>query len=222
MAERLETATLAAGCFWCVEAVFSRLRGVKKVVSGLRRRGRFRIPPTRRCAAGRPGYAEAVQITFDPEVISFADLLDVFWRTHDPTTLNRQGADIGTQYRSAIFWHDESQRETAEKSKMEAGEAGLWPDPIVTEIVPFTSFYDAEGFHQDYYGMNPHQGYCRLVIDPKLKKLGAGIRREVEEPPVIETSPTNRGWNQDPERCRASPAATARRTPVFWCWVSEL
>lgn len=183
MAERLETATLAAGCFWCVEAVFSRLRGVKRAVSGYAG-GTVPNPTYEEVCSGTTGYAEAVQITFDPEVISFADLLDVFWRTHDPTTINRQGADIGTQYRSAIFWHDESQRETAEKSKMEAGEAGLWSDPIVTEIVLFTTFYEAEGFHQDYYGMNPHQGYCRLVIDPKLKKLEREFTGKLKSPPA--------------------------------------
>jgi peptide-methionine (S)-S-oxide reductase len=170
MAERLEIATLAAGCFWCVEAVFSRLRGVEKVVSGYAG-GTVPNPTYEEVCSGTTGHAEAVQVLFDPAVVSFADLLEVFWRTHDPTTWNRQGADVGTQYRSAIFWHDENQREIAERSKKEAGDAGLWPDPIVTEIIPFTSFYRAEGYHQDYYEMNPHQGYCRLVIGPKIRKL---------------------------------------------------
>jgi peptide-methionine (S)-S-oxide reductase len=170
MAERLETAILAAGCFWCVEAVFSRLRGVEKVVPGYAG-GSVPNPTYREVCSGTTGHAEAVQITFDPETISFAELLEVFWRTHDPTTHNRQGADAGTQYRSAIFCHDERQRAIAEQSKRQAGEAGLWPDPIVTEIVPFTNFYAAEAYHQDYYRLNPGQPYCRLVIAPKIGKL---------------------------------------------------
>ena len=170
MTEKLETATFAAGCFWCVEAVFSRLKGVKKVTSGYTG-GPIPNPTYEAVCSGTTGHAEAVRISFDPEMISFADLLEVFWRTHDPTTLNRQGADIGTQYRSAVFFHDERQREIAEKSKRETDEAGLWPDPIVTEIVPFSKFFEAEEYHQDYYRLNAHQSYCRLVIDPKVKKL---------------------------------------------------
>jgi peptide-methionine (S)-S-oxide reductase len=170
MAEKLETATLAAGCFWCVEAVFSRLRGVKKVISGYTG-GTAPAPTYEAVCSGSTGHAEAVQISFDPEMISFAELLEVFWHTHDPTTLNRQGADSGTQYRSAIFFHDERQREIAEKSKRETGEKGLWPDPIVTEIVPFSKFFEAEEYHQDYYRLNAYQSYCRLVIDPKIRKL---------------------------------------------------
>jgi peptide-methionine (S)-S-oxide reductase len=170
MAENLETATFAAGCFWCVEALFGRLRGVIKVVSGYAG-GTVPNPTYEEVCSGMTGHAEAVQITFDPEEISFGDLLEVFWRTHDPTTPNRQGADVGTLYRSAIFWHYESQRVKAEESKRKVGKVRLWPDPIVTEIVPFTNFYPAEDYHQDYYRMYPHQGYCRLVIDPKIRKL---------------------------------------------------
>jgi peptide-methionine (S)-S-oxide reductase len=170
MTERVETATLAAGCFWCVEAVFSRLRGVAQVVSGYTG-GTVPNPGYREVCSGESGHAEAVQITFDPDIISFAELLEVFWHSHDPTTLNRQGADSGTQYRSAIFCHDEQQRETAEKSKRETGEAGLWPNPIVTEIVPYTNFYEAEKYHQEYYRLNPHQPYCQLIIEPKIRKL---------------------------------------------------
>lgn len=170
MTERRETATLAAGCFWCVEAVFGRLRGVEKVVSGYAG-GTVPNPTYSDVCSGTTGHAEAVRITYDPGIISFADLLAVFWRTHDPTTLNRQGADVGSQYRSVIFCHDERQREAAERSKREADEAGLWPDPIVTEIVPFTTFYEAEGYHQDYYRLNPNQLYCQIVIDPKIRKL---------------------------------------------------
>lgn len=182
MPDRRETATLAAGCFWCVEAVFSRLRGVEKVISGYAG-GSVPSPTYSEVCSGATGHAEAVQITFDPDAISFADLLDVFWRTHDPTTLNLQGADVGTQYRSAIFYHDEVQRETAERSRREAEEAGLWPDPIVTEIVPFTTFYEAEGYHQDYYRLNPYQPYCRLVIDPKIRKLQNEFAEKLREKP---------------------------------------
>ncbi|HEY7746588.1 MAG TPA: peptide-methionine (S)-S-oxide reductase MsrA [Desulfuromonadales bacterium] len=181
MAERLETATLAAGCFWCVEAVFGRLRGVEKVVSGYAG-GTVPNPTYQEVCSGTTGHAEAVQIIFDPATISFDELLEVFWRTHDPTTLNRQGADSGTQYRSAIFHHDERQRQVAERSKRDADAAGLWPDPIVTEIVPFTRFYPAEGYHQDYYRLNSFQPYCRLVIDPKIAKLQKEFADKLKTP----------------------------------------
>ena len=170
MAEIRETATLAGGCFWCTEAVFTRLKGVDRVISGYAG-GRTARPTYRDVCTGTTGHAEAVQVVFDPEVISFADLLEVFWRTHDPTTLNRQGADTGTQYRSAIFCHDDRQREIALRSKKAAEAALIWPDPIVTEIVPFTTFYPAEEYHQNYYHYNRMQGYCVMVIDPKIRKL---------------------------------------------------
>ncbi len=170
MTARRETATLAAGCFWCVEAVFARLRGVERVVSGYTGGNVFH-PTYQEVCSGTTGHAEAVQIIYDPQEISFAELLEVFWRSHDPTTLNRQGADVGSQYRSAIFYHDELQRETAERSRREADAAGLWPESIVTEIVPFTVFYPAEDYHQDYYRLNRLQPYCRAVIDPKISKL---------------------------------------------------
>lgn len=170
MAQRLETATLAGGCFWCFETVFSRLAGVEEVVSGYIG-GQVPNPSYREVCEGATGHAEAVRITFDPEIISLAELLEIFWRTHDPTTRNRQGADVGTQYRSAVFYHDEKQREIAEESKRRMQAAGLWPDPIVTEIVPATEFYPAEAYHQDYYRLNRNQPYCRMVIDPKIKKL---------------------------------------------------
>ena len=170
MAERFETATLAAGCFWCVEALFSRIRGVSKVVSGYAG-GTVPNPAYGEVCRGETGHAEAVQITFDPDMVSFAELLEIFWRSHDPTTLNSQGADFGTQYRSAIFCHDERQLEIATKSKQEVGAAGLWTGPIVTEIVPYTGFYEAEDYHQDYYRLNRLQPYCQLVIDPKIRKL---------------------------------------------------
>jgi len=170
MTRKLETATLAAGCFWCVEALFGRLQGVAKVVSGYTG-GTLANPGYREVCEGTTGHAEAVQISFDPEVISFAELLELFWRCHDPTTLNRQGADTGTQYRSAIFWHDERQREVAEQSLRQAEAARLWPDPIVTELSPAGEFYPAESYHQDYYRANHLQPYCRMVIAPKLDKL---------------------------------------------------
>jgi peptide-methionine (S)-S-oxide reductase len=170
MAGKLETATFAAGCFWCVEALFSQLRGVKKVVPGYSG-GTVANPTYREVCDGGTGHAEAVQITFDPERISFAELVEVFWRTHDPTTPNRQGADVGSQYRSAIFYHDKNQLRIAEESRRKAEEADLWPDPIVTEIVPFANFFAAEAYHRDYYRLNPEQMYCRIVIDPKIRKL---------------------------------------------------
>lgn len=181
MAERRETATFAAGCFWCVEAVFSRIRGVEKVTSGYTG-GSVPHPTYREVCSGTTGHAEAVRIAFDPEEISFAELLEVFWRTHDPTTRNRQGADVGTQYRSAIFCHDQRQREIAERSKRAAEEAGLWADPIVTEIVPFTDFYEAEEHHRDYYRLNSNQPYCRLVIDPKIRKLRKEFADKLKAP----------------------------------------
>ncbi|NIR51613.1 peptide-methionine (S)-S-oxide reductase MsrA [candidate division KSB1 bacterium] len=182
MSEELETATLAAGCFWCVEAVFQRLNGVHEVVSGYTG-GHVDHPTYQQVCTGSTGHAEAVQITYDPEVISFADLLYVFWRTHDPTTLNRQGADVGTQYRSAIFYHNDEQKAIAEKSKQETDASDLWPDPIVTEIVPFTQFYEAEEYHHDYYQRNPNQPYCRVVIDPKIQKLKKEFTDRLKESP---------------------------------------
>lgn len=180
MSEKCETATLGAGCFWCVEAVFSRLKGVDQVVSGYAG-GNLAYPTYEQVCMGTTGHAEAVQITFDPEVISFQELLEVFWRTHDPTTLNRQGHDTGTQYRSVIFYHDEEQRKAAEKSKREFGESGLWPNPVVTEIVPYTKFYPAEKYHQDYYKINPDHPYCQVVIDPKIEKLRKDFHERLKD-----------------------------------------
>ena len=170
MSDKREVTTLGAGCFWCVEAVFQDLQGVHQVVSGYAG-GTVESPTYQQVCGGTTGHAEAAQITFDPDVLSYEELLEVFWRTHDPTTLNRQGADVGTQYRSVIFYHSDEQRAIAEKSKRETDASGLWPDPIVTEIVPFTNFYEAEGYHQNYYRSNPNQPYCRAVIDPKIRKL---------------------------------------------------
>jgi len=170
MANKLETATLAGGCFWCVEAVFSRLKGVEQVVSGYVG-GELPNPTYQAVCSGETGHAEAVQIRFIPDTISYGELLELFWRYHDPTTLNRQGADVGTQYRSAIFYHNEEQRRVAEASREEADLAGIWPDPIVTEIVPATTFYPAEAHHQDYFRLNGLQPYCQMVIAPKVKRL---------------------------------------------------
>jgi peptide-methionine (S)-S-oxide reductase len=170
MSNKLEKATLGAGCFWCVEAVYQDVKGVHEVASGYAG-GHVKNPTYQQVCTGATGHAEVVQITFDPEVISYEDILYIFWRTHDPTTLNRQGADIGTQYRSAIFYHTEEQKATAEKSKRETDASHLWPDPIVTEIAPYSDFYKAEGYHQNYYRDNPNQPYCRVVIDPKVRKF---------------------------------------------------
>lgn len=164
-------ATLAAGCFWCVEAVLERIPGVLNAVSGYMG-GHVNQPAYREVCSGRTGHAEVVQVTFDSAVLSFEDLLEWFWRLHDPTTLNRQGNDTGSQYRSAIFYHSEAQRISAEASKERVGTSGLYSDPVVTEIVPAGAFFPAEEYHQDFFRLNPAQPYCRAVIPPKLQKLG--------------------------------------------------
>lgn len=163
-----EKATFGAGCFWCVEAVFERLDGVQSVVSGYAG-GTKEHPTYEEVCSGRTGHAEVAQITFDPAKVSYEQLLGLFWKSHDPTTLNRQGADVGTQYRSVIFYHDERQKDTAEHSKQHA--KSMFADPIVTEIQPLTTFYEAENYHQDYYRNNANAPYCRMVIKPKLEKL---------------------------------------------------
>lgn len=169
MAER-ETATLGGGCFWCLEAAFLELRGVERVVSGYSG-GKRPNPTYEQVCSGATGHAEVVQVTFDPAVISYADLLSVFFTIHDPTTPNRQGADVGTQYRSVIFTHDAAQKETAERVIRELEAERVWPDPIVTEVTPLETFWPAEAYHQDYYARNPYQGYCQAVIAPKVAKL---------------------------------------------------
>jgi peptide-methionine (S)-S-oxide reductase len=166
--QKLEQATFGAGCFWCVEAVFEQLEGVHSVIAGYAG-GDTPNPTYSEVCKGKTGHAEVAQIVFDPSKINFEQLLDLFWKSHDPTTLNRQGADIGTQYRSVIFYHDENQRITAEKSKIEA--AKYIKDAIVTEIKPLEKFYEAENYHQDYYKNNPMAPYCMFVIQPKLDKL---------------------------------------------------
>lgn len=165
-----QSATLGAGCFWCVEAVFLQLRGVQRVESGYAG-GAMENPSYQAICTGGTGHAEVIRIDFDPELVSYETLLEVFWHSHDPTTLNRQGADRGTQYRSVIFYHDEPQRATAEASKAAADTSALWPDPIVTEMAPLPAYFPAEAYHQDYYTLNPAQGYCSVIIPPKLKKL---------------------------------------------------
>jgi len=165
-----QIATLAGGCFWCLEAVFDELKGVVSVESGYSG-GQVENPSYRAVCSGDTGHAEVVQVTFDPSVLSFRDLLTVFFTVHDPTTLNRQGADAGTQYRSAIFYHNEAQRADAEAVIRKLGESHLWPNPIVTEVSPFTKFYVAEDYHQEYFANNPNQPYCMAVVAPKVVKF---------------------------------------------------
>lgn len=165
-----EVATLGAGCFWCVEAVFQELRGVLSVIPGYSG-GTIKNPAYREVCTGRTGHAEVAQVTYDAEIISFKEILEVFWKTHDPTTLNRQGADVGTQYRSAIFYHDENQKEIAEHYKSELDKSGAFDDPIVTEISPLINFYEAEDYHRNYFRFNSEQPYCNLVIRPKVEKF---------------------------------------------------
>ena len=169
-AQAKETATLAGGCFWCLEAVYDELRGVERVESGYAG-GHAPNPSYQQVCTGTTGHAEVVQLTFDPSVVSFRELLEVFFTIHDPTTLNRQGADVGTQYRSAIFYHTPEQRETAEQVIKELEAQRLWDAPVVTQIVPFTEFYPAEEYHQDYFRRNPGQPYCRVVVAPKVAKF---------------------------------------------------
>ena len=166
----METVTLAGGCFWCLEAVFQQLKGVTKVTSGYAG-GTVPNPSYEAVCTGRTGHAEVVQIEFDPAVVSYRELLDVFFVIHDPTTLNRQGVDEGTQYRSAVFYHSPQQQQVAEAviAELEAGK--VWDDPIVTEVVPLDAFYPAEEYHRDYFRRNPGQSYCRAVIAPKVAKL---------------------------------------------------
>lgn len=165
-----EVATLAGGCFWCLEAVFKDLRGVASVVSGYS--GGDVVNPTyHQVCSGTTGHAEVVQITFDPQTVSFREILEVFFTIHDPTTLNRQGADVGTQYRSAVFYHSPEQKEIAGQVIAELTAEQLWRDPVVTEVVPLTAFYAAEDYHQDYFERNPSQPYCMAVVAPKVSKF---------------------------------------------------
>jgi peptide-methionine (S)-S-oxide reductase len=180
-----EKATFGAGCFWCVEAVFRRLKGVESVVSGYSG-GKVKNPTYKQVCTGRTGHAEVVQITYDPKQITYPELLEVFWGTHDPTTRNRQGNDVGTQYRSVIFYHNDQQRESAEHYKEKLNAAKAFRAPIVTEITPFGEFYPAEKYHQDYYELNSRQPYCQLIIRPKVEKLkkvfGDKLKDEAKAP----------------------------------------
>jgi peptide-methionine (S)-S-oxide reductase len=168
--QQTDTITLGAGCFWCVEAVFQELKGVVSVTSGYMG-GHVNDPSYKEVCNGTTGHAEVAQVVYDPNVITVDEVLEVFWQTHDPTTLNRQGADVGTQYRSAIFFHNELQRSRAQFYKEKLDKSGAFRAPIVTEITPASTFYVAENYHQDYYAQNGEQGYCQMVIRPKLEKF---------------------------------------------------
>ncbi|MEA5138929.1 peptide-methionine (S)-S-oxide reductase MsrA [Arcicella rigui] len=168
--EGAEVITLGAGCFWCVEAIFQQVEGVLQVESGYSG-GLVKNPTYKEVCTGMTGHAEVVQVSYDPKKISFDKILEIFWKTHDPTTLNRQGADEGPQYRSAVFYHNEAQKATAEAWKAKLNAEHVFPNPIVTEITPFKVFYPAEDYHQDYYELNGHNPYCQVVIKPKLDKF---------------------------------------------------
>ena len=170
MQTELQSATLAGGCFWCLEAVFDELKGVESVESGYTG-GRTQQPNYRDVCSGTTGHAEAVQVRFDPGVLAYRDLLSVFFAIHDPTTSNRQGADVGTQYRSAIYYHDEGQKLIAEQLIRDLGEQRIWDHPIVTEVAPFDQFYLAEDYHQEYFARNPYQPYCTAIVAPKVAKF---------------------------------------------------
>jgi len=167
---KYQTATLGGGCFWCTEAIYVDVKGVVSVRSGYSG-GKVKNPTYREVTSGLTGHAEVVQLEFDPEIISFDDILTIFFHVHDPTTLNRQGADVGTQYRSVIFYHDESQKEIAHRVIERITKEKVWKDPIATEVAPFEAFYIAEDYHQDYYANNPNQPYCTFVISPKVEKF---------------------------------------------------
>ena len=166
----MEVATFGSGCFWCTEAIFQRLKGVEKVVSGYAG-GSVESPTYKQVCGGNTGHAEVVQVHYDSAAVTYEKLLEIFWKTHDPTTLNRQGNDFGTQYRSVIFYHNEDQKRLAEEYKKKLDDAKVWDDPIVTEITPFSNFYPAEDYHQNYYNDNGNQSYCSYVIRPKVEKL---------------------------------------------------
>ena len=178
-----ETATLAGGCFWCIEAVLEQLKGVQSAESGYAG-GTVDHPTYEQVCEGQTGHAEAVQVTFDPAVIAFGDLLQVFLTLHDPTTPNRQGPDVGTQYRSAVFFHSPQQERTAREVIARLGRERLWPAPIVTEVAPYTGFWPAEAYHRKFYRRNPNQLYCRVQITPKLAKLRSAFRSRLTDAPA--------------------------------------
>ena len=175
----MELATFGSGCFWCTEAVFQRLKGVTSVVSGYAG-GHVANPTYMQVCGGNTGHAEVVQVMYDPSAVTYEELLEVFWKTHDPTTPDRQGNDHGPQYRSVIFYHTEDQKRLAEEYKKKLDAAGIWSDPIVTAITPFTNFYQAEAYHQNYYNQNPSQGYCAFIIKPKVEKLQKVFREKLK------------------------------------------
>jgi methionine-S-sulfoxide reductase len=187
-ASERELATFGTGCFWCTEAIFAQLKGVDSVVSGYSG-GHTKNPSYDAVCSGLTGHAEVVQVTFDPRVISYAELLEVFWSTHDPTALNRQGADVGTQYRSAIFYHNDRQRELAEYYKKKLDDAGAFRHPIVTEITRYQNFYPAEKYHQDFFESKPRQPYCSAVIRPKLEKFKQAFADKLRETPAAAAQP---------------------------------
>jgi len=179
--QQLEVATLGGGCFWCLDAVYRDVIGVERVVSGYSG-GHVANPTYEQVCGKRTGHAEVVQVWYDPTVIGYEDILTIFWRIHDPTTLNRQGNDVGPQYRSIILTHDEAQRAAAEKSRAQVAAEGLWRDPIVTEIAPLETFYEAETYHQDYFAQNPYQPYCVYVVDPKVQKFRKSFKDKLKQP----------------------------------------
>ncbi len=179
MKDKFEVATFGGGCFWCVEAIFERVSGVYSAESGYSG-GHVSNPDYKMVTSGSTGHAEVVQITFDPEVISYLELLEIFFKTHDPTTLNQQGADVGTQYRSIVLFHNETQHKLAREIIQELDSEGIWDNPIVTTVEPFEQFYSAEAYHQEYYENNPNQGYCRLVINPKVEKFEKVFKEQLK------------------------------------------
>jgi peptide-methionine (S)-S-oxide reductase len=183
MEKNLMTATLAGGCFWCLEAVFDQVKGVESVESGYTG-GHTKNPSYREVCNGNTGHAEVVQIRFDPSIISYRDLLNVFFTIHDPTTLNRQGADVGTQYRSAIFYHDDEQKQIAAEAIKELNAPKIWDNPIVTEVTKFDKFYVAEDYHQEYFAKNPYQPYCQVVVAPKVAKFRKHFLEMLKKQPV--------------------------------------
>ncbi|QBD79457.1 peptide-methionine (S)-S-oxide reductase [Ktedonosporobacter rubrisoli] len=177
---QLDTATLAGGCFWCTEAIFQRLKGVNAVIPGYAS-SKVPDPSYKDVCSGRTGAAEAVQIIYDPSIISYDKLLEIFWHLHDPTTLNRQGNDVGTQYRSAVYYRNDEQKQVALAVKKDIEKSGIYRDPIVTEISPFINFYPAEDYHRDYYDRNRAQPYCMFVIEPKVQKLLKEYSRDLQQ-----------------------------------------
>ena len=179
--KQLEVATLGGGCFWCLDAVYRDVAGVERVVSGYAG-GHVPNPTYEQVCGKRTGHAEVVQVWYDPAVIRYEDILTIFWRIHDPTTRDRQGNDVGPQYRSIILYHDVAQRAAAEQTRDQAVTEGVWRDPIVTEIVPLETFYEAEEYHQDYFAQNPYQPYCVYVVDPKVRKFRKSFRDKLKQP----------------------------------------